>query len=298
MIMKKILLTLAALLTLSMSVSAMSYEQARREALFLTDKMAYELNLNERQYDAAYEINLDYLMGVTGVNNVYGTYWTRRNQDMRYILLDWQWSAYVAATYFYRPLYWSLGNWHFGIYSRYPHRHILYFNHPTVYVSYRGGHGWNHYRNSSYYHINRSKYHSTVAHNGLRDRHDRGEFRNNRASTTSVTNHTNAADNRRSSGTFSTSSNGSNSRGAFGSRNESNVNRNTTSTNANSRNNSSVSGSNNSSSRNNSSVRSTGSATSRTSSVAGNRSSSTSRNSSTGSRSTNSSNNSSFGGKR
>ena len=66
--MKKILTALVALMTLSVSANAMSYEQARREALFLTDKMAYELNLSDAQYDAAYEINLDYLMGVTSVD--------------------------------------------------------------------------------------------------------------------------------------------------------------------------------------------------------------------------------------
>ena len=61
--MKKMLMTLMAMLTIAVSASAMSYEQARNEALFLTDKMAYELNLTDEQYEACYEINLDYLMG-------------------------------------------------------------------------------------------------------------------------------------------------------------------------------------------------------------------------------------------
>ena len=52
--------------------SAMSYENARREALFLSDKMAYELGLTDAQYDAVYEINLDYLMSVTGRDDLYG----------------------------------------------------------------------------------------------------------------------------------------------------------------------------------------------------------------------------------
>ena len=102
--MKKILTTLVAMIALTVSANAMSYEQARREALFLTDKMAYELNLSDAQYDAAYEINLDYLMGVTSVDDVYGTYWTRRNLDISYVLLDWQWNAFCAANYFYRCL--------------------------------------------------------------------------------------------------------------------------------------------------------------------------------------------------
>ncbi len=54
------------MLTATMTASAMSYEQARNDALFLTDKMTYELNLTDEQYEAAYEINLDYLMGVAG----------------------------------------------------------------------------------------------------------------------------------------------------------------------------------------------------------------------------------------
>ena len=62
--MKKMIIALIALLTITVSASAMSYNQARDEALFLTDKMAYELNLTDEQYEAAYEINLDYLMSI------------------------------------------------------------------------------------------------------------------------------------------------------------------------------------------------------------------------------------------
>ena len=36
----------------------MSYTAAKNEALFLSDKMAYELNLTAAQYEAVYEINL------------------------------------------------------------------------------------------------------------------------------------------------------------------------------------------------------------------------------------------------
>ena len=107
--MKKILTSIIALLFMALNASSMSYEQARREAFFLTDKMAYELNLTHEQYDAAYEINLDYLMGVSTVDDVFSEYWRRRNLDMSYILLQWQWEAFRAATYFYRPLYWADG---------------------------------------------------------------------------------------------------------------------------------------------------------------------------------------------
>ena len=63
--MKKLFFALM-MMAVGINANAMSYEQARNEALFLTDKMAYELNLTDEQYEAAYEINLDYLMGVTG----------------------------------------------------------------------------------------------------------------------------------------------------------------------------------------------------------------------------------------
>ena len=124
------------------SASAMSYEQARQQALFLTDKMAYELNLTDDQYEAAYEINLDYLMGVNSVDDLYGVYWRQRNLDLSYILLDWQYRSFLNASYFYRPLYWDGGYWHFGIYARYPHRDYFFFGRPSFYVSYRGGHSW------------------------------------------------------------------------------------------------------------------------------------------------------------
>ena len=95
------------MMTMVVSASAMSYSQAREQALFLTDKMAYELNLNDAQYEAAYEINLDYLMGINTYDDLYGVYWTRRNMDLSYILLDWQYRAFCAAHYFYRPLSWD-----------------------------------------------------------------------------------------------------------------------------------------------------------------------------------------------
>ena len=175
--MKKIMFAIVAMLTIATSANAMSYEQARREALFLTDKMAYELNLNDEQYNAAYEINLDYLMGVTSRDDVYGAYWTRRNLALSYILLDWQWRAFQAAAYFYRPLYWNAGYWHFAVYSRYPHRSYFYFGHPTVYLSYRGGHSWRSNGGRSYYYDRRMDFQHKDHHFGMRDRQDIGDFR-------------------------------------------------------------------------------------------------------------------------
>ena len=186
--MKKMFFALMMMLTATVSANAMSYEQARNEALFLTDKMAYELNLTDEQYEAAYEINLDYLMGVTSRYDVYGTYWERRNLDLSYILLDWQWNAFIAASYFYRPLYWDAGYWHFGIYARYPHRDYFYFGRPHFYHSYHGAHAWHRVGGHGYYHGHRDHFHgSHREHIGMHDRWNRGDFRGNRHSSTRVT---------------------------------------------------------------------------------------------------------------
>jgi hypothetical protein len=189
--MKKMMMTLVAMLTIAVNANAMSYEQARNEALFLTDKMAYELNLTDEQYEAAYEINLDYLMGVTSRSDVFGTYWERRNLDLSYILLDWQWEAFLAATYFYRPLYWDAGYWHFAIYARYPHRDYFYFGFPHFYTTYRGGHAWHVHGGHGYYYGRREHFRAPVRHGGqhigMHDRWNRGDFRNGHRSSTRVT---------------------------------------------------------------------------------------------------------------
>ena len=186
--MKKMFFALMMMLTATVSANAMSYEQARNEALFLTDKMAYELNLTDEQYEACYEINLDYLMGVTGRDDVFGTYWERRNLDLSYILLDWQWNAFIAASYFYRPLYWDAGYWHFGIYARYPYRDYFYFGRPLFFDTYRGAHAWHRIGGRGYYHGHSNHFRAPHReHFGMHDRWNRGDFRGNRHSSTRVT---------------------------------------------------------------------------------------------------------------
>lgn len=171
-------------LSFAVAASAMSYSQAREQALFLTDKMAYELNLTDDQYEAAYEINLDYLLSVNSDDELYGDYWRWRNIDFSYVLLDWQYRMFCEAAYFYRPLYFSAGVWHFAIYARYPHRDYFYFHRPTVYVSYRGGHSWRQNNGSSWY--NGRTFGSRRggdAHFGMRDGFKRGDYgRGNRQS--------------------------------------------------------------------------------------------------------------------
>lgn len=168
----------------AVAASAMSYSQAREQALFLTDKMAYELNLTDDQYEATYEINLDYLLSVNSDDELYGDYWRWRNIDFSYVLLDWQYRMFCEAAYFYRPLYFSAGVWHFAIYARYPHRDYFYFNRPTVYVSYRGGHSWRQNNGSSWYSGRTfGSRRGGDAHFGMRDGFKRGDYgRGNRQS--------------------------------------------------------------------------------------------------------------------
>ena len=176
--MKKFIFALIAMVMMTVSATAMSYEQARQQALFLTDKMAYELNLTDEQYEAAYEINLDYLMGVRTVDDLYGLYWERRNLDLSYILLSWQYRAFCDAAYFYRPLYWNAGYWHFGVYARYPYRDYFFFGRPTVYIEYRGGHSWHMNGGRSWYRDRRicPPHHNNYF--GMRDGFRRGDFGN------------------------------------------------------------------------------------------------------------------------
>ncbi|WP_028897684.1 hypothetical protein [Prevotella sp. HUN102] len=178
--MKKYILAFIAMFTMAVSTNAMGYEQARIQALFLTDKMAYELNLTEEQYEAAYEINLDYLMSVNTADDLYGAYWTHRNLDLSYILLDWQYRSFVEASYFYRPLWWDAGNWHFGIYARYPRRDYFYFGRPHFYTAYRGGHSWRMNGGRSWY--NGRSFADPSRNNGrqfgMRDGFQRGDYRN------------------------------------------------------------------------------------------------------------------------
>ena len=215
--MKKMMMTLIALLTMSAAANAMSYEQARNEALFLTDKMAYELDLTDEQYEAAYEINLDYLMGVTSPDDVYGVYWERRNLDMSYILYSWQWEAFRAASYFFRPLYWNAGRWHFGIYARYTVRDYFYFGRPHFYVSYRGGHAWHVNGGHSYYYGRRDHFRPAInnhhQHYGMRQRFDNHDYRP--GSSTRVT--AGHRDGNRGYGLHNDRGNGNNrNRGGFG----------------------------------------------------------------------------------
>ena len=141
------MMTLVMMMTIAISAAAMPYTTARNEALFLSDKMAYELGLTATQYEAVYEINLDYLLNIDTRADVFGFWWEVRNRDLRYVLSTWQYDRYMASEWFYRPVIWANSGWTFSIYTRYGIGR-MFFDRPAVFVTFKGGHS---HRGGSFY---------------------------------------------------------------------------------------------------------------------------------------------------
>ena len=129
--MKRILfIFLAAMMSTAVCSAAMSNSRVRKDTRFLTDKMAYELGLNTEQYNDVYEINYDFIVGIRYLMddvlrgeewalNRYYDYLDIRNDDLRWVLSNKQYTRFMRATYFFRPIYVSGGRWSFRIYINY-----------------------------------------------------------------------------------------------------------------------------------------------------------------------------------
>ena len=178
----------------SVSMAAMSNSRVRKETRFLTDKMAYELNLNTAQYNDVYEINFDfiysirYLMddvirGYEWALDDYYNYLDVRNDDLRWVLSDAQYRRFLQADYFYRPIYASGGGWNFRVYITYTNRNYFYFPKPYHYRSYSGGHYRTHFHNVSYY---RGRYNHSYYRGDYSVRNDRVYHTNRRSDFGSV----------------------------------------------------------------------------------------------------------------
>ena len=143
--MKRYILSLLVAIATSIPTFGMSLRDAQAQAYFLSDKMAYELNLTPQQYDQVYQVNLEYFLSVNSPSDLDGIWWRYRNTDLSYILYDWQWRLYRTADYFIRPLSWVRGAWYCSLWDRY-HRDYFFYHRPTVYVSWHGGlwHGRHH----------------------------------------------------------------------------------------------------------------------------------------------------------
>ena len=148
--MKKMIFTLIAMVTMTISAKAMTFTQAQQEALFLSDKMAYELNLSNQQYEAVYEINLNYMLALSVNDDIFGFYWERRNEDLSFVLSSYQYRNYMVREYFYRPVYWQNG-FVFRVYTQYTNRNHYYYSRPSHYSTYRGNPNWHSHDSKSVY---------------------------------------------------------------------------------------------------------------------------------------------------
>ena len=162
--MKRRLYTLVLTVSLALGLNAMPYSVAREQALYLTDKMAYELRLNSWQYEQVYQTNLDYFLSIDSEPQAYGAYWTYRNDDLYYILQEAQYRLYSTIDYFLRPIKWLKGGWHFTVCNHYRPGHY-YYKRPVAYVSYCGN-SWAHRKPG-----HRPNYH---AHGGGHSGHNHG----------------------------------------------------------------------------------------------------------------------------
>lgn len=181
---KQLLLMVIALISMAMPASAIGLEDIRINARFLTDRMAFELNLNTNQYNDLYEVNYDffnsvdpYLAAVAREEayalDRYYRYLDERNDDLRWILSNAEYTRFMALDYFFRPFY-ALDNLcYLRIYQRYPDRSYFYYHRPVHYLTYCGGHGRGHWHGASYYerHFHK-RYHHPVYRGDFRCRHE------------------------------------------------------------------------------------------------------------------------------
>ena len=137
--MKTRITLMVAMMTIVLTAAAMPYSDARNKALFLSDKMAYELNLTKPQLEAVYEINLDYLLNIDDESDVFGYQWEIRNRDLAQVLSNSQYNNYQASEWFCRPFTCDENGWTLAVNNRYKEGQF-FMDKPNVYLSYQGGH--------------------------------------------------------------------------------------------------------------------------------------------------------------
>ena len=170
--MKKLTTLWMMLLMLTISIpamSAMSMSKVRQHARFLTDRMAYELNLTTMQYNDVYEVNYDFInnvryimddviVGYPSAVDRYYDFLDFRNDDLRWILSASQYRRFMNVDYFYRPIYTTASEWLFRIYRVYNDITHFYFGKPHHYKSYKGEHYRTHHGHVSFYKNNRKEH--------------------------------------------------------------------------------------------------------------------------------------------
>lgn|SRR5574344_259387 len=147
--MKKIFL--AIIMVMFALTSNATLRQARLDARFLTDRMAYELNFDANQFEDVYEVNVDFIYKmsffiddvVRGYNDAiekYYDYLDQRNRQLSYILDRGQYERFINIDYFYRPIYTDYRGWYYRILHVYPNRNFYYYNQPANYFYAIGEH--------------------------------------------------------------------------------------------------------------------------------------------------------------
>lgn len=196
--MKRILIMILVVVGVGATLSAQRYD-IREEARFLTDKMAYELNLDQTQYIDVFEINFDFISSyqplLRGMNygsssaiRSYNNLLAYRDANLRYVLSPYQYNRYTGRDYFYRPLYRRSNVWSLSIYVHYNNRRHYYYNAPHNYHSYHGnyrygsGHRY-HYRNKydKHHHRGRENNHQHYRNNNSSHNNGNRGHKNNRS---------------------------------------------------------------------------------------------------------------------
>lgn len=160
--MRRLMLLSFLIIGMGIKLSAMSTSSIRTNALFLTDKMAYELSLTNAQCNDVYEINYDFISAINDImpNVINGETWALdnyynaldiRNDDLRWVLSSYQYRLFLNRNYFCRPFYETSSNWVLRIFLRYTNINRFYRNRPSRYYSYYGGHVRDGFSNNSYY---------------------------------------------------------------------------------------------------------------------------------------------------
>lgn len=149
---------------ISLNMMALSKSKLRDYARFISDRMAYELDLSPMQYDDCYEINYDFLYSVNPIMDDvvlgyidaidrYYDYLDYRNEDLRHVLTARQYERFLSIEYFFRPIYTSSSGWQLRVYNIYTNHSFFYFDRPSIFLTYSGGHSRIHF--STGYYANR-----------------------------------------------------------------------------------------------------------------------------------------------
>lgn len=163
MAMKRFRHTIILLICLLVTTSASAGDyRLREEVRFITDKMAYELKLDTRQYNDVFEINYDFINGANylrqhllyGDNSSLNSYYSLldyRNEDLRWVLTASQYREFSRREYFHRPYYTSSSGLTLRVFVNYSNRNHYYYAPPRNYRSYRGGNRRDRRANINYY---------------------------------------------------------------------------------------------------------------------------------------------------